>query len=107
MDSFHEIIDLLKDDRVVSMFPEGHVSTDESGGMDAFKSGMVLMALKSGKPIVPVYVKKEKKPFARLKLAVGRPFRCEGTPTLSAIREITDLLHEEEQKLKEICENGE
>lgn len=105
MDSFRTITDHLSRGELVSMFPEGHVS---GGALSSFKSGMVLMAMRSGKPIVPVYIGSRKNILRRIPMAVGEPVDvkalCGDRPAYSRIEEVTQLLYEKEQKLKALCD---
>ena len=106
MDSLRTITEELKADHLVSMFPEGYVHK-ESGSVAPFKSGMVLIAMQSKKPIVPVYMKPPKKFWNRLVLAVGEPVDvCAmygGRPSLNQIGEVSVLLQEKEEKLRTMC----
>ncbi|MBS7263231.1 MAG: 1-acyl-sn-glycerol-3-phosphate acyltransferase [Eubacteriales bacterium] len=102
MGSFRAIIDELKKDEVVSLFPEGKVN-DGSGELAAFKSGVVLMALRSGKPIIPIYVRPKKHWYERLRVMIGEPIRVE-MPAVSfqKIDAFAALLHDKEERLKEL-----
>ena len=51
MASFRTIVSHLKDDELVTMFPEGHINREEETILQ-FKSGMILMAMQSQKPII-------------------------------------------------------
>lgn len=108
MDSFREITEHLKAGELVSMFPEGHVNEDSSGAVSPFKSGMVLMAMRSGVPIVPVYVKKPAHWYNRVVLAIGEPVditeRCGPRPSFAQVEELALSLHEKEEALKTLCE---
>jgi 1-acyl-sn-glycerol-3-phosphate acyltransferase len=107
LSSFREITDHLKRGELVSMFPEGRIN-DETEGVAAFKSGMVLMAVRSGVPILPVYIRKWEGFPRRLTMAVGEAIDitalCGGRPTMSQIEEISSLLHEKEDGLRELAE---
>lgn len=107
LDSFRKIVDILKAGKVVSMFPEGHVNLEE-GHSQTFKSGMVLMALQSGVPIIPVALKKRKHFWNRLKIAVGEPIDIRtiagGRPSLRQVDEIAQLLHDKEESIKKLLE---
>lgn len=48
------ILSLLKNDKKVTIFPEGIRTAD--GKMGPMKTGVALISLKSGKPIVPIYI---------------------------------------------------
>lgn len=108
MDSLRRIQEELQSGHLVSMFPEGHINAE--GGIAPFKSGMVLIALQSGKPIVPVYLKKPRHWYSRLRAAVGEPIDVRkalgGRPSLSQIDGIAKLLWEKEEALRQLCEQG-
>lgn len=100
--SFKQITDALKGGEVVTIFPEGHLS-GENG--DAFKSGAVLMALRSGVPIVPLYICPRKMAFGRLKVVFGEAVDIREIygerPTFAQIGEATKLLYERQTALRE------
>lgn len=107
MDIFREITEHLKQGELVSMFPEGQIEKE----LNSFKSGMILMALQSGAPIVPIYIKPRKTVWHRLVMAIGEPVDvaevCGGSrPSFSKIESVTELLHDMEVQLKEMCEKG-
>ncbi len=99
------IVDALKDGELVSMFPEGQVHT-QSDKPSAFKSGMILMSVQSGAPIIPVYVKPRKHFYNRITAVIGEPFSVTDMygerPKFSEIDEAAKLLHEKEMKLMEL-----
>lgn len=101
MDSFRTITDHLKNDEIVTMFPEGHIS--ESNGLEQFKSGMILMSIMSGKPIVPVYIKKREHFYERSIVAIGEPVDIVSIygarPNMVQINEATKKLHDIEEDL--------
>ena len=108
MDSLRMIQEELQSGRLVSMFPEGHINAE--GGIAPFKSGMVLIALQSGRPIVPVYLKKPRHWYNRLRVAVGEPIfvreKLGPRPSLSQIDGLAKLLWEKEETLRRLCEKG-
>ncbi len=68
------VVNELKDGERVTMFPEGHINFEGGGDeIAAFKSGAVLMALKGGCPIVPVYIHKRKSLWNRQVTIFGEP----------------------------------
>lgn len=104
MDTFRDITDYLKEGRVVTIYPEGHINTaGEAAGMAAFKSGVVMMALRSRKPIVPLYVRPAAKWWQRTTFVFGDPIDIcaeHGTvPSLDVIQEIAGSLRDREQEL--------
>lgn len=107
MGSLRKVVAELTDEKIVSMFPEGHMATDTSK-TDAFKSGMVLMALMSKKPIVPIYIAPRKHFFSRLHMVMGEPehiaARYDTMPPLSEIERITVEMQEHEERLRAVFE---
>lgn len=106
--SFKEIVWYLKDGRMVTIFPEGHVNTNQDGTMNAFKSGMVMMAVKAHVPIVPVFLKKKKHWYSRLVIAIGEPIHIEDytssvVPTIEDINKISTVLEEQTKELERLC----
>ena len=107
MNIFRNIISLLKEDKLVAMFPEGHVTNNEE--VEKFKSGMVLMSFSAKKPIVPVYVKVRKSLWHRQYIVVGEPIdtakMLPPIPSLSDMDGIAEILREKEKELKSIADN--
>ncbi|MBO4432006.1 MAG: 1-acyl-sn-glycerol-3-phosphate acyltransferase [Clostridia bacterium] len=103
--TFKDIIEHLKCDELVTLFPEGGIETNE-GELDSFKSGMILMAVQSKKPIVPVYIRKRKSILNRLTMCVGEavdPIAATGDkPNMKSINAAAVLLREKEQKLSNL-----
>lgn len=105
--SFKEITDNLKVGNIVSMFPEGSVNlTGEE--VRVFKNGAVMMALRSGAPIIPVYIQKREHWYSRLVIAMGEPidpkdFKTGNILTKTDLDNASAYLREQEQKLVELC----
>ena len=108
--TIREIAAHLRAGELVSMFPEGHIntSTAQNADIEQFKSGMVLMSLMAGTPIIPMYLKKRKTVFSRLEAAVGEPVDVASfygkRPSLQEIEEITRILQERFEKLRRVVE---
>lgn len=106
INSFREIVSHLKRKEIVSMFPQGAILDD----LGSFKSGMILMALQSGVPIVPVYIHPRRHWYQRLRMAIGEPVivgdPSGGRPSLSQINQISAHLEQVEAQLKLLCEKG-
>ena len=100
--TFREIIARLKSGEVISMFPEGRINRDD--GTSQFKSGMVLMAVRSGVPIVPMYIKPKTKPAQRLTIVLGERVSVTELygehPTFAQMDAATKLLYERETQLR-------
>lgn len=106
MNSFRVITDSMKEGKVVTLFPEGHVN-GEGGDMAEFKSGMVLLSMQSKRPVVPIYMKPRKHWYSRLKAVIGEPVdvaaMCADGPAFKKIKEATELLRQREEQLEEIA----
>lgn len=72
IDSFKSCMRALKSGEKIVMFPEGtRVHGDE---VVAAKSGAVHMAARTGTPIVPVYIPRDKKIFHCSPVIIGEPY---------------------------------
>ena len=65
----------LKSGEKVAMFPEG-TRVSESDAASA-KTGAILLASKTGAPIVPVYIPRKKKRFSTIDVVIGEPYVIE------------------------------
>ena len=106
--SFKEIVKRLKEGRMVSLFPEGHVNTNEDGKLNEFHSGMVMMAIKGNAPILPIYIKKKPKFGSRLIVGIGEPinvndYKSGPVPTIEDIEKISKMLEEQTKELEKLC----
>lgn len=62
----------LKDGDKLLMFPEGTRSKD--GDLGEGKTGVAMLALRTGAPIVPMYIPAKKRWFRRTPVVFGEPF---------------------------------
>lgn len=100
IDSYKEIVSRLKDNKAVLIFPEGHIVKNEDNSIDAFKSGVILMAMQANVPIVPVHIIKREKWWQRQKIVVGEPIVLpEGRMNLEEIQKYCELLRKKEMEL--------
>ena len=104
MDTFHNVCDRLKEEKAVVIFPEGTVNR-EGEEVRSFKSGAILMAYSSRKPIVPVYLVKTKHWYNRRVIIIGEPINvnelCGKIPSMEAIDKVCSYLREKESELLE------
>ena len=100
-----EVIGLLKEGKLVGMYPEGQVN-DGTGEMSSFKSGAALIALRSGCPIIPVYIRPKRRLLGRLTIAIGEPVGietlCGGKTGIAGLDASTELLRLKEEELKQM-----
>lgn len=101
--SIKSIVNHLKSGEVVSMFPEGHVNSDKEG-MKNFKSGMVMMSMMSGAPIIPIYLKRRKHFYSRVVIGIGEAIKVNGMLSLQEMDEVTKRIEEQEHLLENLCE---
>ena len=108
LNSLREITEMLKGGYMIGIFPEGHVSLDKP--MNSFKSGVVLMALQAGVPIVPTYRELRTSIWKRQRVVMGEPINIKEKfgPNIGMkeVEEITKYLFEKEQELKVIYHGG-
>ena len=108
--SFHTVIDLLKDGKAVVIFPEGQVNRQEEKGLLTFKSGAILMAHKSGAPILPIYIAKCEKWYHRRRIMIGAPIDIKTlvgeVPTMEEVNRASEYLREREIELRTYYETN-
>ena len=106
MRAMHDVCDALKSEKAVVIFPEGGVN--KTGQQVAsFKSGAILMAHMSKKPIVLMYIKKAERWYKRTKVVVGEPIdvvkMIGERPTMADIDRACQYLHDKEVELADFC----
>ena len=101
MASLHKIVDVLKQEKAVVIFPESSVNHGEE--VQKYKSGFVLMALLSKKPILPVCIIKRERWYQRIKIVIGEPIDvsklCSPIPTMEEMNNVSKILQEKEQEM--------
>ncbi len=109
LSSFHEVVDLLQRGKAVVIFPEGQVNQTNGGStLLTFKSGVSLMAHKSGAPILPVYITECKKWYHRQTVVIGEPIDVRSMlgsmPNVADLNRVSEHLRAEEERLQEYYE---
>lgn len=75
IEAIRRAVDVLKDGRGLAMFPQGGISHEEE--FSQIKSGAILIALRAGVPIVPMYGSRKKTPWYRpTTVVIGEPLDC-------------------------------
>ena len=73
----------IKDGDNLLMFPEGTVIINGVGYVDGLpahaKSGVVMIAIRTGATLIPVFVDGRKRPFHRCRIVIGDPFQPQYT----------------------------
>ncbi|NLO46817.1 MAG: 1-acyl-sn-glycerol-3-phosphate acyltransferase [Clostridiales bacterium] len=66
------IIRALKDGYKIALFPEGTRLNEDIAG--SVKTGAIMIASRTGVPIVPVYIPRRKKLFSTVPVVIGEPY---------------------------------
>lgn len=107
--SFHEIVERLGENKLVVIFPEGEVHVKSGHEILAFKSGVVLMAHRSGAPVIPLYVAEKRKWYHRQHMVMGQAVDIREMlgriPTVDAIASASNTLREKEMELRAYYES--
>lgn len=69
-------LNLLKKDKLLTIFPEGTRNKTEEALLE-IKNGAGMIAIKSGAPIVPMWLEKKPKAFRKNRLIIGKPISME------------------------------
>lgn len=102
-----ESIKHLKKDHLVQIFPEGHNTPD--GKIHEFYPSYILIALRSGKPIIPVVTDGNYGIFKRTHLIIGEPivladYLEDGRQKLGDIERLNGIVHAKVLELREELE---
>lgn len=71
LSSIKECIKILKNNQRLLVFPEG--TRNSQNNLENFKFGFLAFALKSKKPVIPMWISKKPKFFRFNKLYIGKP----------------------------------
>lgn len=103
--SLHAVCDRLKEDKAVLIFPEGSVNRQED--VKSYKSGAILMAHLSKKPILPIYIHRAEKWYNRTTVVIGEPIDvnalCGKIPTQEQMEKASQVLRDKEIEMQEFC----
>ena len=107
--SFKEAINHLKLGHMVTIFPEGKVNVGEE--IQAYKAGVIMMAMLAKVKIVPVYLKRREHWYSRLVYVLGEPidvykFAKGKMLSLDEINEAITYLENKEKELEIIAYQG-
>ena len=88
----------VRDGRKLLIFPEGTTKHKEG---DEAKEGAARIALKTGAPILPIYIPENKKFRSKVCVIIGEPFVPEPTRSKEGYRELADEIMRRIYALKE------
>lgn len=98
IEAMHKSVNVLKQGYLLSIFPQGGISENEQ--IETLKSGVVLIALQAGVPIIPMHVIPAKHWYSRRTVIIGEPLDPKAYiqkkfPSTADIENITRKLMEE------------
>ena len=93
----------LEKKQVISIFPEGHLV--KTGKIDTFRPAVVYLALRTGAPIVPVYIEAHYNSIKRTRVITGpkiylKDYCDEENPSPEKVKELCELLRKKVEELK-------
>lgn len=93
---------------LVGIFPEGGINRQD--GMKPFKCGAVMLALKTGVPVIPVYQKPIKHWWKRRRVILGKPIylkdECSSpVPSLKEVVRLSEILFGKLEALSNLYHN--
>ena len=80
---------VLKEDKLLTIFPEGTRNQTEEALLE-IKNGAGMIAVKSGAPIVPMWLEKRPRAFKKNRLIVGEPISMEAYAGQKLSNELLD-----------------
>lgn len=98
VEAIKKAIEILSEGRPLTVFPQGGISEGEE--INSLKSGAVLMALRAGVPIIPMYICKRNHWYERLTVVIGKTIYpsqmiTKKIPSTADIERISNALLEE------------
>lgn len=90
----------VRDGRKLLIFPEGTTKHQEG---DEAKEGAARIALKTGAPILPIYISENKKFRSKVYVVIGEPFVPEPTRSKEGYRKLANDMMARVYALKEMC----
>ena len=101
--------EIVKGGHLLAIFAQGQIQ--RSGNFETFKAGAVLLAVKAGVPIIPVYLSQREHWWQRKVVVIGDSFdpkeKCQKKfPSMQDIDAMTEELLLEMKQLKAVCEKA-
>lgn len=98
IESIRKSVDVLKEGNMLLIFPQGGISKGEQ--VETLKSGVVLIALQAGVPIVPMHIRPREHWYSRRVVVIGQPldpktYIQKKFPSTADIDRVAQILAEE------------
>ena len=91
-------LQVLDDGKTMGIFPEGKRNLTGNGVIAPFQHGAAMIALRSGAPVLPIYISPVR-PFRRTYIVAGKPIDLK-IPTLAIPKSITP---KRSRRFRNIC----
>lgn len=107
IESIKKCVKLLKKGHTLSVFPQG--SIQENNNLSSIKGGVILLAVQSGVPIIPLYTVRTKPYRPKQTIVIGEPFYCSDYcakkfPSMKDIEFLSSTLLEKMNECKDTYE---
>lgn len=100
-----ESLTVLKKEKILTIFPEGTRNKTEEPLLE-FKAGASVFAVRSGAPIIPMYIVKKGNFFRRNVVMVGEPIYFDNTfKGEEGTKKANEIIKEKMLELKQIYDN--
>jgi len=102
------LVEIIRKKGVVGIFPEGALHGEEVPA--PFKEGTAMIAIKTGAPVIPVYMKPAQKWYQRRLVVVGAPMQAEKKgplPTRGYVKEFSEKMFGKTMELQQVAEQME
>lgn len=91
--SLRRALDLLKEGKVIGIFPEG--TRSRSGELLPAHPGVAYLAMMAGAPVVPMAICGDYRPFSTVRVRIGRPldfasYRKRGKPSAAELGDLAN-----------------
>ena len=108
MEAMRACMKVLRGGGILGIFPEG--TRNRGGLMEHIESGVSLIALRGGAPLIPMYIEGKYAPFHRVRVHVGEPIpmddlRADGVNSETAAR-LNERITETYRRLAEEAAKG-
>ncbi|MEG1529523.1 MAG: lysophospholipid acyltransferase family protein, partial [Clostridia bacterium] len=107
IDAVKAIMQVLKDNKKLLIYPEGTRNKEGTKDMAEFKEGAARFTIKAKKPIVPMIFFGSPKVFKKNYLYVGEPFEIDkfyGARTAEAYAEATQYIYDKMVETRKLCD---
>ena len=103
IEAINRSVNVLKRGFLLAVFPQGGINREDE--IDTVKSGVVLMALRAGVPIIPMHSAPKKHWYSRSTVIIGKTvnpkdYCTKKMPSTADIQTITDILAAELNRCK-------